>query len=80
MYGHPSPRKLLRSRVIALLRRRVAIPGQVIQASYKELVAELGSGFTEHEVQVALMELGRESYFHGRPHLSDQEFRGRLAW
>ena len=80
MYGHPSPKKPLRSRVIALLRRRVAIPGQIIEASYKELVAELGSGFTEREVQVALLELGRESFFLGRPHISDQAFRGRLAW
>jgi hypothetical protein len=80
MYGHSSPKRPLRSRVITLLRRRAAIPGQVIQASFKELAEELGRGFTEREVQVALMELGRESYFLGRPHLSDQGFRGRLAW
>jgi hypothetical protein len=77
--GVPSQGRL-QSRIVELLRRRVTIPGQVIAASYEELAAELGVGFTARDVQVALAELQRSSYFTGRSHLSEREFRVRLAW
>jgi hypothetical protein len=80
MYHQLQTRLPLRSRVVALLRRRITIPGQVVAASYEELADDLGSGFTARGVHLALLELGREAFVHGRPHLSGREFRGRLAW
>ena len=79
MYDQARPTGPLQARVVALLRSRVAIPGQIIAASYEELAEELGGGFTVHDVHVALSELGRASYFLGRPHVGAREFRGRLA-
>jgi hypothetical protein len=80
MYDPPSPKRPLQPQVVALLRRRTTVPGQIIEASYQDLAEELGNGFTARDVRVVLLELGRASYFLGRPHLSDREFRGRLAW
>lgn len=79
MRGRPS-RTQLHARVAALLRRRVLVSGQVVASSYQELAEELGGGVSAYDVRTALVDLGREFYFHGRPHLSEREFRVRLAW
>jgi hypothetical protein len=80
MHEQPSARGPLHSRIVALLRRRVAITGQVVAATYEELAAELGTGVSAVDVHEALMDLGQRSYFSGRPHLGQREFRGRLVW
>lgn len=68
----------LQSRIVALLRRRVSIPGQIVAASCAELAERLGDGLTTRDVQAALAGLVTEEFFLGRPHLSSQEFMGRL--
>ena len=68
----------LQTRLVALLRQRVAIPGQIVAASYTELADGLGTGVTPADVHAALDDLLREAFFPGRPHVSNQEFRGRL--
>lgn len=80
MFDVPTPDRQLQVRVAALLRGRLAVPGQIIAATYEELAEELGSGFTAYDVRVALTDLQRQLYFHGWPHLSAREFRVRLAW
>jgi hypothetical protein len=78
---HESPsRARLHARIAALLRRRVLVTGQVVVASYQELAEELGGDVSAREVRAAFVDLGQESYFHGRPHLSEGAFRVRLAW
>lgn len=74
------PNGSLQSRLVALLRRRVAIPGRVVAATYEELAAELGSNVTARDVRTALVNLRLQARFTGRPHLGHREFRGRLAW
>jgi hypothetical protein len=68
----------LQYRVVALLRRRVAIPGQIVAASYTELADGLGPEITPDDVRAAIAELLREAFFPGRPHVGHQQFRGRL--
>ncbi len=68
----------LQSRVVALLRKRSTVPGQIVVASCAELAEGLGHGFTAADVRAALAELVREEFFLGCPHLGHQDFRGRL--